>query len=83
MKDVKIRVGATASTKIMLRQYEPIEVSSMIEIEREIPEDKADEYVKEEQEKLTQYVIDDARKKIKAAATAFNIKREKLLGDLN
>jgi len=82
MGNVKIRIGAMASSKIMAKQYEPIEVSSSIEIEREIKDENVDEYIKTEQEKLDNYVVEDAKKKMKKMYQEFGLKKDKLMNYL-
>ncbi len=83
MGNVKIRIGSLASTKIMAKQYEPIEVSSSIEIEREISDENVEDYIKQEQEKMDDYVIKDAKSKIRKLYKEINVRREKLLGELD
>lgn len=83
---MKIRIGASASSKIMGVAYEPIEVSSSIEIEKEVPDMGTlalEAFVKDEQDKQTLFTTEDVKRKLKSLYTEIVKKRKELLRSLS
>lgn len=66
---MKVKVGGSASMKIMVFQYEPIEVSTTLEIEEEFNDgDKAEEWLVAQGDKINESIKIDLEKKIKQVA---------------
>lgn len=66
---MKIKIGGTASMKLMVFQYEPIEVSSTWEVEKEFDdEDAALGWAATENEKINTYLKNDLEIKAKNIA---------------
>lgn len=66
---MKIKVGGSASMKIMIFQYEPIEVTSLFEIEKEFSdEEESQVWADSETEKINLYLKNDLEKKAKLIA---------------
>lgn len=69
---MKVKVGGTLSYKIQVGAYEPTEVSSFIEVEKDID---IDEQIVELQEKIDSILINDINKKVKLACQNYkNVK---------
>ena len=63
---MKVKVGGTASMKLMVFQYEPIDVSSTLEIEQEFDDDdKAQEWLEGQGEKINESLKIDLERKAK------------------
>lgn len=83
---MKIRIGASASSKMIGVQYEPIEVSSSLEIEKEVPDMGSlalEAFVKDEQDKLTVFTTEDVKRKLKSLYVETVKKRKELMRIIN
>lgn len=76
---MKVKVGGSASMKIMVFQYEPVEVSSTWEIEKEFEdEETAMGWAAEESEKINTFLKNDLEKKAKTIAKEQSTLKKKL-----
>jgi len=76
---MKVKVGGTASMKIMVFQYEPIDVSSTFEIEKEFEdEETAMGWAASETDKINTYLKNDLEKKAKDIAKNQSTLKKKL-----
>lgn len=63
---MKIKVGGTASMKLQVFQYEPVEVSSTLEIEEEFSDsDSAQEWLEGQGNKINESLKIDLERKAK------------------
>jgi len=76
---VKIKTGGGVSYKIMVAQYEPLEVNSYIEIEKEFLEDNAiEEKIIKLNEKINEMNIISINQKMKTAVANYKDNISKL-----
>ena len=80
---MKITVGGSIGYKIMIKQYEPIEVSSSCEIEFEAPQENdlsggLDEWMNKFNDKATEVIKNENRKRMKVAIEEYREKIERL-----
>lgn len=63
---MKVKVGGTATMKLQIFQYEPVEVSSTLEIEQEFSDsDRAQEWLDGQGDKINESLKVDLEKKAK------------------
>lgn len=66
---MKVKIGGSAAMKIMVHQYEPIDVSSTLEIEKEFEDsDEAQSWIEKQGDKINQSLQVDLEKKVKIVA---------------
>lgn len=76
---MKIKVGGSASMKIMIFQYEPIEVSSTLEIEEEFNDsEEAQKWLEAQGDKINESIKMDLDRKARDIAKKQSELRKKL-----
>lgn len=69
---MKVKVSGTIGYKLQIGPYEPVDVSSFIEVEKEV---ELDEQIIELQEKIDTILLNDINKKVKLACANYkNVK---------
>lgn len=75
---MKLRLGGSLNLKIQLGQYEPCEVSSLVEIEDEVDEKNLDEVSKNMYNKIDAMLEADIKSKMSKAAKQYRAVKEML-----
>lgn len=76
---MKVNLGGSASIKIMVFQYEPIEVTTSFSIEKEFKTDEeANDYAISQSEKINEFLKQDLEKKVKEVAKKQSDLKKKL-----
>lgn len=78
---MKVKIGGSMGYKLQIGPYEPVDISSFIETEKEI---EMEEQIIELQERIDSILLNDINKKVKLACANYkkvkNIMKEALNG---